>query len=44
LTFQHLGIFKLTPDKVESGNEQIRRVKAEMYCENITFDYKASWA
>jgi phage tail-like protein len=44
LTFQHLGIFKLTPEKVESGSENIRRLKAEMYCEDIKFDYKAAWA
>jgi len=44
ITFQHLGIFKLTPDKVESGSEAIRRVKAEMYCEDMKFDYKAAWA
>jgi phage tail-like protein len=39
LTFDHLGIFKLTPEKVEAGSEQIRRVKAEMYCEDIKFAY-----
>jgi phage tail-like protein len=44
LTFSNLGIFKLTPDKVEAGNEQIRRVKAEMYCEDIKFNFQASWA
>jgi len=44
LTFKHLGIFKLTPDKVESGSENIRRLKAEMYCEDISFNYNASWA
>jgi phage tail-like protein len=44
LTFKHLGVFKLTPEKVEAGSENIRRVKAEMYCEDIAFDYKASWA
>jgi len=44
ITFQHLGIFKLTPEKVESGSENIRRLKAEMYCEDMKFDYKASWA
>lgn len=37
ITFKHLGIFKLTPDKMEAGTEQIRRVKAEMYCEEMTF-------
>ncbi|HWF86401.1 MAG TPA: hypothetical protein VG222_16185, partial [Vicinamibacterales bacterium] len=37
LTFSGLGIFKLTPEKVEAGSENVRRVKAEMYCEQITF-------
>jgi phage tail-like protein len=37
LTFSGLGIFKLTPEKVEAGSENIRRVKAELYCEQITF-------
>jgi len=44
LTFGHLGIFKMTPDKVESHNEGIRRIKIEMYCETMHFDYKAAWA
>jgi phage tail-like protein len=44
LTFSHLGIFKITADKVESGAEGIRRLKAEMYCEEMKFEYKASWA
>jgi hypothetical protein len=40
-----LGIFKLTPDKLDAGGEQIRRVKVEMYCESMTFNYKDStWA
>jgi phage tail-like protein len=39
LTFSHLGIYKLTPEKVESGSESIRRVKAEMYCEEMSFNY-----
>ena len=37
LDFHGLGIFKLTPDKVEAGSENIRRIKAEMYCEEIKF-------
>jgi phage tail-like protein len=41
LTFSNLGIFRLTPDKVEARNEQIRRVKAEMYCEKIDFTYSS---
>lgn len=44
IQFQHLGIFKLTPEKVESGSENIRRLKAEMYCEDMKFTYNASWA
>jgi len=39
LTFSHLGIFKVSPDKMEAGAEGIRRVKAEMYCEDIRFQY-----
>jgi phage tail-like protein len=37
LTFQNLGIFKIAPDKSEAGGEAIRRVKAEMYCEQMKF-------
>ena len=37
LNFAGLGIFKLTPEKVEAGSENIRRIKAEMYCESIGF-------
>jgi len=39
LTFSNLGIFKITPDKMEAGAEGIRRAKVEMYCENITYAY-----
>ena len=44
ITFKHLGVFKLTPDKVESGSESIRRLKAEMYCEEIELEIKSAWA
>lgn len=44
ISFTNLGIFKLTPEKVESHSDTIRRVKAEMYCEEIKFEYKAIWA
>ncbi len=44
LNFKHLGIFKMTPEKVEAGSEQIRRVKCEMYCEEIEFKYQQAWA
>jgi tail tube protein gp19 len=39
LSFKGLGIFKCAPEKAEAGSENIRRVKAEMYCEQITFKY-----
>jgi phage tail-like protein len=45
LTFTGLGIFRLTPEKVEAGSDNIRRVRAEMYCEDISFKYENStWA
>ena len=46
LTFKHLGVFKVTPEKVEAGSENIRRIKAEMYCERIEFSYSknAVWS
>ncbi len=46
LTFFGLGIFKMTPDKAEAGNENVRRVKYEMHCEQIRFSYGggATWA
>ncbi|HEY3366575.1 MAG TPA: phage tail protein [Symbiobacteriaceae bacterium] len=37
LDFQGLGIFKLTPDKLEAGAESIRRVRAELYVEEMAF-------
>lgn len=37
LEFQGLGIFALTPEKHEAGSESIKRVKAELYCEQIKF-------
>ena len=33
--------FKFVPEKVESGNESIRRVKAELYCEETKFEIKS---
>jgi hypothetical protein len=45
LTLEHCGVFKLSPDKIEAGVESIRRVKVEMYCEEIKFSYgSAVWA
>jgi hypothetical protein len=39
LEFFHLGVFKVSPDKVEASGEPIRRLKVEMYCEDIRFDF-----
>ena len=36
LEFHNLGIFKLASETFEAG-DQIQRVKAEMYCEQMTF-------
>jgi len=43
MDFFHLGIFKVTPDKVEAGGEAVRRVKAEMYCEDVKFNYNPAF-
>ncbi|HEX4460890.1 MAG TPA: phage tail protein [Polyangia bacterium] len=37
LTFAGLGIFSAKPEKSESASENIKRVKFEMYCEQVTF-------
>ena len=42
INFEHLGIFKISTDSVESGSDNIRRVKVEMYCENMSFAYSSS--
>jgi hypothetical protein len=34
--FHHLGIFGFTPEKSEANAETIKRVKVEMYCEQMT--------
>jgi len=39
LDLHHLGLFRLT---AEEGGEGIRRLKAEMYCEEMTFSYSAA--
>ncbi len=37
INFHHLGIFGFTPEKSEANAQTIKRVKVEMYCEQITF-------
>ncbi len=39
LTFNHAGIFRLEEERVEAGSENIRRVKVELYVEEMKFDY-----
>jgi len=39
LNFQHLGVFKITQDKMDSGSDSIARVKVEMYCESMDFKW-----
>jgi hypothetical protein len=34
--FNHLGIFGFSPEKLDAGADTIRRVKVEMYCEQMT--------
>lgn len=36
INFSHLGIFSFAPEKVEANAETVRRVKVEMYCEQMT--------
>jgi phage tail-like protein len=42
LHFYHLGVFKVTADKNEASGEPIRRMKVEMYCEDIRFDFSGA--
>lgn len=39
LTLSNLGIFKLTPEQSDAGKTDIRRIKADMYCEDVDFIY-----
>ena len=36
INFDHLGIFGFTPEKFEANAETIKRVRVEMYCEQMT--------
>jgi hypothetical protein len=36
ITFHHLGIFGFTPENAEANRDAIKRVRVEMYCEQIT--------
>ncbi len=38
--FTNLGIFKYTPDKLDTSSDKLRNVKIEMYCEKLSFEYK----
>ena len=39
ITFMNLGIFKITTDKSEANADQVKRVSAEFYCEQMTLKY-----
>jgi hypothetical protein len=39
LEFKHLGIFSYVPDAFDSSESGIRKVKVEMYCEQMSFSY-----
>ena len=38
ITFKHMGIFKLEPERVETHSESIHRVTAHLYVEDMQFD------
>lgn len=44
LELMRCGIFKLTPDKVEAGMEAVRKVKCEMYVEEMRVKANKFWA
>ncbi len=39
IELRQIGIFKITPDKLEAGSENIRRTKVEMYVEEMHVDF-----
>ncbi len=39
IDMKNLGVFKVAPDKMEAGAESIRRVKAELYVEAMSFSF-----
>jgi len=43
LDFFNLGIFKMSLDKGEAGAEGVRRVKVEMYCEELKFNFNSAY-
>jgi phage tail-like protein len=44
LSFRNLGIFRLSSEASTAGSESVRRVTAELYCEEMSFAYRAGWA
>jgi hypothetical protein len=46
IEMHHIGLFKLTPDKLDAHGEPVRRVKCEMYVENMKFKFEdgSFWA
>lgn len=42
LKLKHVGVFRMSSEKVESSSENIRRVKVEMNVEDVGFDFSAA--
>jgi len=39
LTFEHLGIYRLEPVLLDTGNRVMPLIQARLYCENLSFDH-----
>jgi phage tail-like protein len=42
LTLKHLGIYRLAQERSEPSGDAVRRLRAEMYCEETQFDYSGA--
>jgi len=42
MDLHHVGIFGLDPEAPEPNADGVRRVKAELYCEEMTFEFRPS--
>jgi hypothetical protein len=41
IKFHNLGIFKIVSEKTDANADAIKRVKADLYCERMEFNYSA---
>lgn len=44
LDLGNLGVIRVAHESDEPNSDGIRRVKCEMYCEEVKFNFKAAWA